>query len=124
MAVAMKRGWRNEELAEGFRIAGERGWIEDGPNGSVRLTDKGFAQMGTPLPTDDDKARMVLGVFKHFGTRPGEVIMAQNAMAVLVQRGWRNEDLADGFKIAGERGWIEDGPNNTIRLTDEGFAHV
>lgn len=76
------------------------------------------------LPNDDDKARMVLDIFKHFGTRPGEVIMQQNVMAVSMNRGWRSEDLVGGLQIAGDRGWIENGPNGTIRLTDAGFAQV
>lgn len=76
------------------------------------------------LPNDDDKARMVLDVFKHFGTRPGEVIMAKNAITISVKLGWRNEDLSDGFQIAADRGWIEDGPNGTVCLTEEGFGQV
>lgn len=76
------------------------------------------------LPSDNDKARMALDVFQHFGTRPNEVIMQQNVMAVSVQRGWRHEDLVDGLKIAADRGWVEDGPNGTIRLTEDGFAQV
>lgn len=76
------------------------------------------------LPNDDDKARMVLDIFKHFSTRPDEVIMPQNAMAVAMERGWRNEDLIEGLKIAGDRGWIENGQNGTIRLTQNGFDQV
>jgi hypothetical protein len=76
------------------------------------------------LPNDDDKARMVLDVFKNFGTRPDEVVMPQNIMAVSVKRGWNYQDLLDGLQIAADRGWIENGPNGTIRLTEEGFAQV
>ena len=76
------------------------------------------------LPDDDAKARMVLEVFEHFGTRPGEVLLPRNLMAVSSNRGWRNEDLTDGLQIADDRGWIEDSPNGTIRLTESGFAQI
>lgn len=76
------------------------------------------------LPTDDEKARIILDIFAHFGTRPGEVIMTRNVMALIMKYRWRNDDIVDGFKIAAGRGWVEDGPNGSIRLTEEGFSQV
>lgn len=76
------------------------------------------------LPTDDENARIVLDIFGHFGTRPGEVIMPQNVMALMAKRGWRKDDIVAGFEIAAERGWVEDGPNGSIRLTQAGFTAV
>ncbi|NIZ10980.1 hypothetical protein [Pseudooceanicola sp. HF7] len=76
------------------------------------------------VSSDEDKAHMVLDVFKHFGTRSGEVIMPEHAMAIAMKRDWCREDLVDGLQIATLRGWIEDGPNQTIRLTEEGFFQV
>lgn len=45
MAVSMKQGWRQEDLVGGLQIAADLGWIEDGPNGTIRLTKDGFAQV-------------------------------------------------------------------------------
>jgi len=76
------------------------------------------------LPSDDETTRMVLDIFKHFDTRPGEVLMPQNIAAVSMERRYRQEDLDGGLQIAADRGWVEYGPNGTIRLTKEGFAKV
>jgi hypothetical protein len=76
------------------------------------------------LPTDEDKLQMVLSVYRHFGTRSGEGLFQQNFLAVAVNNGWRPADIADGIDLAADRGWVEQGPNNSIRVTDAGFAAV
>ena len=45
VAVAEQQGLSNEDLLDGIRYGDENGWFEDGPTGSVRLTDAGFADL-------------------------------------------------------------------------------
>jgi hypothetical protein len=76
------------------------------------------------LPTDDEKVRMVLDIFKHFGSRPGHALGAKNFTAVGAKAGLNMSDIADGIRVGGERGLFEDGPNNSVKLTDAGFAEM
>ena len=75
------------------------------------------------LPTDD-KLRMVLDIFEHFGIRPGQVLLPGNITAVAANKGLRMEDITRGLEVGRERGLFENGPNNSIKLTDTGFAAV
>ena len=45
LAVAVNQGLSNADLLDGLRYGGEQGWFGDGPNGSVRLTEAGFAEI-------------------------------------------------------------------------------
>ncbi len=76
------------------------------------------------LPTDAEMARKVLDIFKHFGTRPGEVLLTNNLIAMAAKRDLRTEDLAKGLKYGYAQGWFEDGPNQTIKLTEAGFKAI
>jgi len=76
------------------------------------------------LPTPEEKARMVLSIYKHFGTRPGEVLRGNNFLGVHSQLGLRWEDVKDGLVEAGNLGWIENGPYESIKLTAAGFAEI
>jgi hypothetical protein len=76
------------------------------------------------LPTDDEKLRMALDVFKHFGTRPGEGLMPNNLVATVAKNGWRMDDLKKGIELGYAKGFFENGPNSSIRLTDVGFAAI
>ena len=76
------------------------------------------------LPTPEENARRVLNIYKHFGTRPGEGLSTQNFLAVAVDQGLCNNDLLDGLRYGDEKGWFEDGPNGSVRLTEAGFAEI
>jgi hypothetical protein len=76
------------------------------------------------LPTDDDKLRIVLDIFKHFGTRPGEALRPNNIVAAAANMGLRMNDVTRGLEVGGERGYFENGQNKSIKLTDTGFAAV
>ena len=76
------------------------------------------------LPTDDEKARMALEVFEHFGKRPGEVLTQKNFVVIAAQRNWRIQDVSEGIERCADLGWFEQGPNNSIRLTEAGFAAI
>ncbi len=76
------------------------------------------------LPSSEEKGRMALKIFAHFGTRPGEVLLRGNFVAVSADWGWRINDVADGLDYGLKAGWFEGGPNNSVKLTDAGFAAI
>ena len=45
LAVAANQGLSTNDLLDGLRYGDAQGWFEDGPNGSVRLTEAGFAEI-------------------------------------------------------------------------------
>ena len=45
LAVAENQGLHNNDLLDGLRYGDEKGWFENGPNGSVLLTEAGFAEI-------------------------------------------------------------------------------
>ena len=45
LAIAAQKGLRTEDLLDGLRYGDEQGWFEDGPTGSVRLTEAGLAEI-------------------------------------------------------------------------------
>ena len=45
LAIGDKQGLRTEHLFDGLRYGDKEGWFEDGPTGSVRLTEAGFAEI-------------------------------------------------------------------------------
>ena len=76
------------------------------------------------LLSPEDKARMALVVFKHFGSRPKDTLRADNFVSFAPRRGWAPEDLMAGLEHGKTLGWFEDGPNESVRLTAAGFANI
>lgn len=76
------------------------------------------------LTTPEDKGHMVLKIYDHFGTRPGEVLRQGNLLAMCAQWGWSTSDIADGIEYGQSVGWFEDGPNNSLMLTETGFSEI
>lgn len=74
--------------------------------------------------TPDDKARMALVVFKHFGSRPKDTLRVDNFSTFAPRRGWNAQDLLEGLEHGKTLGWFEDGPNESTRLTQAGFAAI
>jgi hypothetical protein len=74
--------------------------------------------------TPDENARMVLRIYKHFGTRAGEVLRPNNFTAMAAAWGLRTSDITDGLKHGASVGWFEAGPNTSFRLTEAGFAAI
>ena len=77
-----------------------------------------------PSLSPEDKARMALVVFKHFGLRPKESLRIDSFVSFAPRRGWAPEDLAEGLEHGKGLGWFEDGPNQSFRLTATGFANL
>jgi hypothetical protein len=73
-------------------------------------------------PTTDEKARMALRIFQHFGTRPRDTLRGDNFVGFATRHGWENADVVEGLVIGKSLGWFEDGPNDSFRLTAAGFA--
>jgi len=74
--------------------------------------------------TDAEKARLVLDIFRHFDTEPGEPLAAGNLLSIAAINGWLTSDVADGVKHGVALGWFEDGPNGVVMLTPVGFAEL
>jgi hypothetical protein len=74
------------------------------------------------ISTPEENARMVLRIYKHFGTRPGEVLRPNNFIAMAAAWGLRTSDITDGLKHGASIGWFEASPNTSFRLTEAGFA--
>ncbi len=72
----------------------------------------------------DDMARMALAVFRHFGSRPKDSLRADNFETFAPRRGWAPEDLMAGIEHGKVLGWFEDGPNESVRLTNVGFVQI
>ena len=75
-------------------------------------------------PLSEDKGRLVLDIYSHFRGEPGHALRANNFLAVAARRHIKVADLQDGIDYATRQGWIEDGPNGSLRLTEAGFARM
>jgi hypothetical protein len=58
---------------------------------------------------NDERARMVLEAFRHFGRGLGEVLLPKNILSVFIQRGWRPQDREDGIAHGISLGWLSRG---------------
>lgn len=76
------------------------------------------------LPTSEENARKILDIFEHFDSRSGDGIMLQTILAVAADRNWRMDDIKDGLEWGQSNGWFEEGNNDSIRLTNVGFAEM
>ena len=76
------------------------------------------------ISTPDENARMVLGIYKQFGRRAGEVLQPNNFTAIAGTWGLRTSDIIDGLKHGASVGWFEAGPGTSFRLTEAGFAAI
>ena len=71
-----------------------------------------------------DNGELVLEIYAHFGSRPGQVLLANNFIAVAARRHIKISDLRDSIEDAVKAGWVEDGPNGSLRLTARGFEQM
>lgn len=73
-------------------------------------------------PTREDNGRKVLDVYQHFNSEAGDVLRANNFVAIAARWNWRTKYLTEGLEYAVERGWIEELSTGGIRLTQAGYA--
>ncbi len=76
------------------------------------------------LPTPEESARMVLNIYRGFGTRPGEGLMTQHFLDGALKQGLNTQELLDGLVYGEGQGWFENGPNGLILLTEAGFKEI
>ncbi|MBI0538990.1 hypothetical protein D9599_25900 [Roseomonas sp. KE2513] len=72
--------------------------------------------------SDEAKLRMALGIFAHFGCRLGEPLLRHDFFAVAAQRDWRMADIGRGIAVGDELEYFKRGDNNSVCLTERGFA--
>lgn len=73
------------------------------------------------LPSDEEKARAVLDIFKKHGARAGHGLLPQNFTAETGPGRFTMKEYGEGIKLGCDRGWFEVGPNQSVILTDNGF---
>lgn len=76
------------------------------------------------LPAPEDNARVVLDIYKHFGTPPGEVLLESNFFEIGAARNLRADDISSGLEYAYEQGWVDGQGYGAIMLTEAGFAEI
>ncbi len=54
-----------------------------------------------------DYAQRVLEIYSYFKSEPGDVLLANNLVAVGSRWGWKMDDLQGGVEAAMDRGWVE-----------------
>ena len=76
------------------------------------------------LPTPEESARRILSIFALNtlnNSRPDDVLMAEQANFAFRQAGG---SAAEFHEYAVQNGWLEISNNDTIKLTNAGFAEI
>ena len=76
------------------------------------------------LLSPDEKARMALRVFQHFGSARGEALRPDSFAGFGAKHGWTPEDVAEGLEYGRTLGWFVDGQDGSTRLTAAGTAEI
>jgi hypothetical protein len=74
------------------------------------------------LATAEELGKMVLKIYAHFGSRAGQVLRANNFVAVAARRHIPVSEIQQGLDYALQAHWIEQTENGSLRLTERGFA--
>ena len=74
------------------------------------------------LPTPEELARRILSIFALNNSRPDDMLMAEPAIFAFQQAGGSAAEFQAGLLYAVQNGWLEIGENDTIKLTNAGFA--
>jgi hypothetical protein len=75
------------------------------------------------LLTPEEKARMVLKIYEHLKTRPGDVLGTENFLHVGTAMNFGHNDIADGLEHGILLGWFKHDPNGWS-LTETGYAEM
>ena len=67
---------------------------------------------------------MVLRIFQHFGSRPGEVLRGDNLTGFSTRHGWSAAEIAEGLEHGVDLGWFDYAPDEAARLTKAGYAEI
>lgn len=76
------------------------------------------------LPTIEELEKEVFKIFKHFGSKPGDVLRSNSFDAIWFKSPSRTgEELGRALKSMVDKGYIDElESGNAFRLTDKGFA--
>jgi hypothetical protein len=72
--------------------------------------------------TAEENGKLILKIYSHFHSRPGQVLRANNFVTVAARRHIPISELQKGLDYALDVRWIEQTDNGSLRLTDRGFA--
>jgi hypothetical protein len=73
------------------------------------------------MATSEENSKLVLAMYKHFHKKAGQVLFARDFQSYVVEKSLDVEAMKSGLAYGYEQKWFEDGPNGTIKLTQEGF---
>ena len=76
------------------------------------------------LPTPEEIARRILGLFRHERIRPGEDLLLRKFFDAAAQNAWPTSRVTAGVEFGLAQGWFYAGPSNALRLTTAGFAEM
>ncbi|MCY3811297.1 MAG: hypothetical protein OXH15_05835 [Gammaproteobacteria bacterium] len=76
------------------------------------------------MPTADDNARKVLGIFARYDPEPGRVLQDRVFFSDLVGAFIDHSDVFPGVERGLALGWFERRPGFSLALTDKGFAEI
>lgn len=69
-------------------------------------------------------ARSLLGLFRHQGLLPGQVLPFKSIRSFAATNRFVLADVQDGLDYGSHQGWFEDGLRGSIRLTHAGFVEM
>ncbi len=86
----------------------------------MESSEAGLAEALTP----EDSARRILSIIASNGSRAGQGCPFHALQLKFLNLGGSRAELEAGSNYAGEHGWITNGPNNFVLLTDAGFGQA
>jgi hypothetical protein len=73
-------------------------------------------------PTAADTAAKIIKFFAEHKARPGHVLIGPNWTQFQIKHNVTAEELRAGLTYAGEKDWIDNGPqSDSVKLTEAGF---
>jgi hypothetical protein len=76
------------------------------------------------VPTPEASARKILSILTKGGSQAGEGALISQLNFNFINAGGAAADFTAGIMFAGEQGWIEQGQNNFVLLTEAGFSEA
>lgn len=122
-SVWPKLGYQMDDFNRGADFAAANGWLEMADHG-YRITEAGFVKGGGSIPTPEECASEMLSLcVGQFRVRPnGAVQVGKLNIAWQTKLHLPADDLVAGIELAIEKGWVEEIPGGSLRLTEAGFA--
>jgi len=79
--------------------------------------------MAEKLSPEESAKRILSIMVEDHSSKAGQGVQFQVLQSGFTEQGQgpSNDEFADGLKYAGDKDWIETGPNNFVLLTQAGF---